>query len=284
MTHQGMEYLIPPVGGDTALYFATGDTLVTGTEQNVKQAIEWGRTGTRRPDLDFVDPSHMVLIAVVPKDPSTFDVPVRGGGSPAGGTPPLNEAMRGKVKGFCLGLSATDKIDFSMATNCTDHVAASSVQRAVEQSLSDTKAQFAKLKPTFPPMISEFVQLADDVLNSLQVSSSGDVVAARGALPANLKSTLEKLPMLMMGMMMQGGGPGGLPGNAPFGGPGAPGAQGFPMPGGQPAGGIPPGQQPAGNPSLGGNGAGGFGTGPQPGGTSPANGVAPGFQPPGQQR
>lgn len=267
-THQGAEYLVPPVGGDIALYFATDDTLVTGPEQNVKLAIEWGRKGARRPDLDFVDPTKMVLIALVPKDPSLFDAPA--GGTP-GGMPGLSatDATRGKVKGLCIGLSATDKLDLTVAANCADAIDADAVLKSTQNSIAESKAKFAKAKAGIPPMFGEFVQLADDILNSFQVSSSGTVVSTRGTVPASVKTAIDKLPMLMMmGAMMPGQNPGGQPGANPFGPPGTPGAQGFPVPGdGQVPGNLPPGTSPpTGSGSLG---------GPPPG-TLPPGSVPPG--------
>ena len=250
-THQGMEYLVPPIGGDIALYFADGETLVTGTEQNVKQAIEWGRKGVRRPDLDFIDPTQMVLIALVPKDPSLLDTPpMTGRGAPSSGfSQSLTEAMRGKVKGICIGLSATDKLEWTIASNCNDGVAADAVLKATEKSLEETKSNFATFKASAPPLLSEMVQLGDAVIGSMQISASGDVISTRGSVPASIKSTIEKLPLFMlMGGGMGGQNPAGSPGTPPFAPPGAPGEQGFSIPAdGQ----LPPGSIPPGNPSLG---------------------------------
>lgn len=216
--HQGATYyreagragaLAAPV-----VWFAKADVLLIGPENDIKGAIERGPKSVRRADLDFIDPTRQVLVVMVPKDPSAFD---QSGGGPLPGMPAtmtkLQDVTKGKLKGFCLGLSAGEGIDLAMQTDCTTPEAAKEIAAEIDKAIQDAKNQFAQAKAAMPPQMAELVTLADSVLSSVQTKSVGGGFQVSATIPGSVKSTIEKLPsMLLMGMM---------PGSNPFGGLGS---------------------------------------------------------------
>lgn len=193
--------------GALALFAPSAQILVFGDEPVLKEAIDRGRKAPRRHELDFINPEQQILIVVVPSDPSAFSSE----GPPPPGAPEamvkLNEATRGKLKGISLGLTFTDNIAWNIATSCTTPEAVAEASAVIDKSLQDAKASLGQVKSSVPPQFSEFVVLADTVLNSIQLRKTGPVLEIVGQIPGSIKSTLEKLPLLMLSGMppMPGG-------------------------------------------------------------------------------
>jgi hypothetical protein len=229
--HSGATYYRAPGGSNGAFqqvaYFPKADVVVLAPENDMKGVIERGTKTTRRADLDFIDSSKQVLIAIVPKDSSVFDQPA----TPIGGMPTmpeslntLNDAMRGKLKGFCLGLSAGEALDVTAMTNCTTPEASKELAAEIDKAIGEAKTKFSEQKAAMPPQFAEFVNLADSILNSVKTESSGSGMLVSASVPGSATATLGKLPgMMMMGMLGGAGGgmnplsmPGGpVPGNLP---------------------------------------------------------------------
>lgn len=207
LEHQGSKYYRDEHNKKKAAFFPKSTMMVMGEEDDVKAAIERGAKTTRRPDLDFIDNSRQVLIAIVPKDSAVFDQsPPAAPGMPIS-LNAMNDVIRGKLKGFCLGVSAGEGLDLAAMTNCTTPEASKEIAAEIDKAIGEAKSKFAEQKGALPPQFAELINLADAVLNSVKTESSGSSMQMTAAIPGSAKSTLEQLPgMMMMGMMGGGGG------------------------------------------------------------------------------
>lgn len=200
----------PNTHNPLAMHFAAPDVVVVGPAIDIILAIQRGAAVQRRADLDFIDATQPILIAFVPKQPSSFDPP-QGSAAPAGrpgmsgapgmpamGGPPaggsrLQELQRGKVKGVCLGVTIGADINWRMSMNCTTAEASSQIAAEMDKSLQETKTQFAQIKALMPPQVADLVQVADTVLNSIATKPSGTQIEVAGQIPGSIKSAIEKL-------------------------------------------------------------------------------------------
>jgi hypothetical protein len=201
---QTLIYFGPPTAANQACFLSGSKVVVMGTEKDVKAAIDRGARGTRRADLDFIDATRHVLVVLAPKDPSAFDS--NGPPNPMGGQALANlqTAMKGKLKGFSLGLTCGENLDVSMALNCTTTDAAKEVSTEIDKALQDGKSKFNQLRSQMPPQFSELVVTGDGILNSLKVQTHGTVTQTTGQVPTSIKNLFDKLPGLMMAGMMGG--------------------------------------------------------------------------------
>ena len=150
-------------------FFPDSKTVVMGSEAEVKAAVDRGPKAPRREDLDFIDAGRHVIIVVAPKDAAAFESSAPSSPIPLPGVSNLGTALKGKVKGICLGLSFGDDLDWSAAANCTTPDAAKEASAEIGKSLESAKGEFNKLRSSAPPQLTEIVLLGDTMLNSIVV-------------------------------------------------------------------------------------------------------------------
>ncbi len=201
---QTLIYFGPPTAANQTCFLSGSKVVVMGAERDVKAAIDRGARGTRRADLDFIDATRHVLVVFAPKDPSAFDS--NGPPNPMGGQALANlqTAMKGKLKGVCLGLTCGDSLDASMAFRCTTTDAAKEVSTEIDKALQDGKTKFNQLRSQLPPQFSDLVVTGDGILNSLKVQTRGTIAETTLQVPPSIKNLFDKLPGLMMAGMMGG--------------------------------------------------------------------------------
>jgi hypothetical protein len=205
-----------------ACFLPDSRTVVMGEEADVKAAIDRGPKAPRREDLDFIDAGPHLVIVVAPKDPAALESTAPSSPIPIPGVSNLGTALKGKVKGVCLGMTFGEDLDWSAAANCISPDAATEVSTELGKSLESAKSEFNKLRSSAPPQFSELVVLGDTILGSIALKPHGGVMEAKGKIPGSIKTAFDKLPALMMAGML-GGGPGGNRGAGEMqpGGPGA---------------------------------------------------------------
>jgi hypothetical protein len=205
-----------------ACFLPDNHTVVMGEVADVKAAIDRGPKAPRREDLDFIDASPHLVIVVAPKDPAAFESSAPSSPIPLPAVSNLGTALKGKVKGVCLGMTFGEDLDWTAAANCISPTAATEVSTELGKSLESAKGEFNKLRSVIPPQFAEVAVLGDTILGSIVLQPRGGVMEARGKVPGSIKNAFDKLPALMMAGML-GGGPGGNlgQGEMPPGGPGA---------------------------------------------------------------
>lgn len=202
------ELTLPPgTTNPVALYFASPEAVVIGPVADVIQAIKRGAKVPRRADLDFIDANQPILVALVPKQPSSFDSPQTGGaqgtmpgapgmpgmaGPPAGASK-LQDVQRGKVKGICLGVTIGSDINWRMSMNCTTAEASTEIAAEMDKSLQESKTQFAQFKGMMPPQLADLIQVADTALGSIATKPNGTQIEVAGLVPGSIKTAIEKL-------------------------------------------------------------------------------------------
>jgi hypothetical protein len=155
--------------------------------------------------------------------------------------------------------------------NMTDSTGAARIKGEVDNAISLLKSQWEMVKPQVPVFFKELADLADATLSSLETTQDGQLVTANLRLPETAKDVFAKIPQMIAGAAMFGGG-------NPFGDLFGPGMFG---PGGDGGGPPPFGPGSDGPPT----GLGPPGLGPQPGPMGPGPGpMGPGGFPPMHRR
>src|SRR5579872_344904 len=199
-------------------FFADNSTLVMGTRDDLRLALDRGAKRQRRADIDFIDASRQILFVIAPKDPSDFDMsgPISPMAMPQIAN--LRTAMKDKLKAVCIGLSFGENVDFWASVNCTSADVAKQISGELNKNLEQSKLQFNQLRSNAPPMLSDLVITADSILGSVAITTDGALMETKLQIPSSIKNTLDKLPQLMMSGML-----GGMPGGGGFFGGQAPG-------------------------------------------------------------
>ncbi len=223
------KYNLVYLGGTTFIgqvcIFPDNSTIVLGSEAEVKAAIDRQGKAERRSDLDYIESSRHVVIVLAPKDPAAFDVLTAPSPFRPAALASIDAALKGKVNGYCLGLSIDEaNLDLSIAANFKTPEAAKEGVAELNKALQEVKTRFSLTRSNAPPLLSELVVTVDQVLNSVKVESKEGVMEATAKIPVSVKNVFDKLPQFMtMAMMggMGGGGQGaaGAIGQPDFGGP-----------------------------------------------------------------
>lgn len=212
--------------GPPSIYLADGNTLVMGDEEPLKAAIDQGEDSTPRPEFGFVDPAKQLSIAFAPADPFALmeALPTEGLGSPA--MDALAAAVKDQVLGVGIGIGFTTNIDLEVALLCVDDAAATGVNTAFAQALTEWKGLWDLVKDAAPEPI---VPIADSVIRAVKGSTRTETFAVSTRITqqsiTKLAEAAQELgPALAMSLLGGGFGPGGPggPGSIGPGGPGSP--------------------------------------------------------------
>lgn len=184
-----------------AIYFPNDETMVMGTEEDVKSAIARGDTAQDRPDLDFVDVRpHLVAVAGEQNAPADLWP------DPTGDQwLELEKAIRNLTKRLGVGVTVTDVVVFQMQFACADSAAAdelrSQFDTAFPEQIAKSRQMIAQTKKKFEDLIAsgrdgqvfvESLDLLDAIFTTAQWEKSGHIVIARASTPSSAGSTLAK--------------------------------------------------------------------------------------------
>jgi hypothetical protein len=237
-----------------AAYFPDATTAVMGNEVDIKLAIDRGQKSERRRDMDFINPAHQFLFAMVAKNPSRLN---RQASPPnpalSGSFQQLTQSMDKSTDGMAIGLTLTDGIETELLFNCTSGSGAQEIKKHLDGLVSEGRAKLAEAKQSPVALFKSIVDLGEQILNGVQTKSSGRLVTLKASVPSSAKATFEEFSKSAMGgMLMPGGGLGAprlpqrsssLPGAVPTAGMMPPTST---VPGAFPAGALQPGMVPPG--------------------------------------
>ncbi|MDB5384943.1 MAG: hypothetical protein JWM11_589 [Planctomycetaceae bacterium] len=308
-THNGKKYYKGKMPLMPSMFGADSYTLVTADEADLKRVLDQGSSSKRRPEFDFIDPEHQILIAAVPTSPDAFKMPeglmkASAGptGSGGGAAQQLQKSFSETAQGVSLVIDIGEGIEIAGKLNCKDEGGAGGLKGQLDLVMGEAKTQFEAAVKSNPlggvPEVKEMVDLARQTLSSIAFGQNKNVVDLKLSVPPTLKSIATKLknnPLfatMMQGAMagamggsggMGGMGAGGMPGQPRFGAPnsmgnGQPnfGANPGNMPGAFPGGTPMPGAFPGGGPMPNGAFPGGA---PMPNGAFPGGVPMPGVSP-----
>ena len=234
-------FKMPAEGGGPVIgvYPVDSTTLVAGTEASLQSAIDRGPGSASNPAFGFVSGKSHVAIA--------FASPMMGimsGSMPDDPSAPqfvqdLTAAIRGKIAGSGLTITAGEDLTIASVMNLIDADSAAAAAQALEGAVAQGQQMFPAVRASVPEPLQP---VADDAVSSLSASSDGTMASISVTIPASLVSTLQQNPDILGQLMMMGAGlaPPGAGGGPPgsFGPP--QGGSGFPAEG--PPGGRPQGQ------------------------------------------
>lgn len=258
--HGGQKFYQTPGMGGQAVWAADGNLLVIGQETHVKAAIDRGASQQRRKDLDFIDNSHHVVIAICPHNAQSKERGTTGGRAMDN----IPASFDRNVQAGSLGITFGSDVEIEFQAKCFGSGQAEQLNTDLTAALSEIRGQMAQVQGSVPEPFRPLSEIGNQILGGISVSQSGSLVSVNGTIPGSVKQTfkdtLANSQGSMAGMMLQNalnsalsdlpsfGSPGGSPAT-PGGPPGIPGSPSQPPPGF-------PGGPPPGFPSSSGSGSG----------------------------
>ncbi|MHC4876649.1 MAG: zinc ribbon domain-containing protein [Planctomycetota bacterium] len=208
-SHGSSEYFVSGVGSQRAgFHLASPRLLLTGTESELMNAIDRGETQERVDRIDFIDPNHQFVMVFAPQNVLQSVNAASGGATPGDR---LGNSINRGTKAMALGLSLNQNVDLQVQFDCFDSDAASTIQSDFDAAITDIKAKLSEQSANTPEAFQGLVDVATQSLNSLQASTSGNLVAFSGSVPGSVGDEIKKLaesPMaaFMLPGLLNGGG------------------------------------------------------------------------------
>lgn len=201
-THNSTKYYVFKTG-DAAGYFSDDKTLVLGTEDSLKKAIERGKGDAKQSQFDFVDFGQHIVIAGVLKDKSALQQAGNMLGAPGMPTSAkqLVDAMQ-KIEGGSLGISIDSGVDIQVQGSFSDSGAAGDLKSAIDDLMSEGRKkmeeavdkqseQMDRMPPEFAERMREQMELARETMDGISISRSGSTVSISLSLPDKLTEKME---------------------------------------------------------------------------------------------
>lgn len=210
-------------------WVAEPKTIVMGSIDELKAAMDRGETVVPRKELLFMDPNPHLVLIVAPRDPKsmTQQIPPM---PPSPGTPAEFEAMsnafRDSFQAFGLGLSIRGGFDLQTSLMMADSDSAGKVKAGIDAGIVMGKQQLEALKGM------PFSGIGEALMTNLKVDSQSQVVKISTGLPDSSQQEILNLAMMassFMGLPGLGGPPGSPVGNSPGLSPGGTLPEGPPM-------------------------------------------------------
>ncbi len=206
VVYEGETYFKSSRGfGTSILYMPNSTTFVMGDEEAIKAAIDGSDVEN---DFSFVDASGHMTIAYVPNesfDFSSANLPPTGDTESAQA---LVDAADGKLEGFALGVTLHEDIDFQVQVNCSDSESAGKIVEELEKLLEEGKSKFDESKGDAPEEAQEIIEIAETLIESLNISRSGSICYLEGTLPSDIADAFENMgpggAMMMLPSMLSG--------------------------------------------------------------------------------
>jgi len=205
-THQGQTYYLRalPDGTNVAMFLPDSQTMVTGTEADLKVAIEQGDKQQRRADLDFINEKHHILFVTIPKNPTSLTSKENGS---LANLPSQLESLRGKldgkILGSCIGITLTDGVEIELQGACQAAADAQTAQQEITKLIAEGKTQLAEASSKLPPAFAGILNVAKSLLEKTEVSASGTTFAINVTVSGSDIDTIKEQagPMMMAAMM-----------------------------------------------------------------------------------
>ena len=194
LSHNGETYYMDRSGGmPIALYLPDDRTMVVGREVDVKRAIDQGASPPAMPQFGFADLNQHVGVAFVPSDRSFLqnlqvpDVP----GFPA--VKKAGDTLKSVVGGaFSLNYGA-DAVDVEISVRLGTDADAVQLKAALDELIPQGKQMMGAFAGSADPQTAKGVTVANQVLNTLIVSQTGDLVSARLSLSRQAAADFQAL-------------------------------------------------------------------------------------------
>jgi hypothetical protein len=178
-------------------------TLVIGSEDSLKAALDRGPGNASHPNFSFVPgQSHIAIAFASPM------MAVMSGSMPVDESAPpfvqdLTNAIRGKIAGSGLAMTAGSDLTVASVMSLTDADAASTAAQALQSAAAQGQQMFPAVRANIPAPLQP---IADQVVASLKASSEGTHASISATIPAALVTTLQQNPDILGQLMMMGGG------------------------------------------------------------------------------
>lgn len=178
-----------------ALHFPDNQTIVLGTEELVRRAIEQTQTPAARPELASFNAGHHVLIAIAPE--GGLGAAAQGAPMPVDENDPLAQAI-GHASAVAFSAIVTDHVFLFATLPCNDAPGAAQLQAALDGTIQQLQAAYAGMKPSISSTLGDVL---DVVVGSVAVSQDDAVVQIAATLPPRMfePQTIAVIPALMMG-------------------------------------------------------------------------------------
>jgi len=204
--HQGETYYISkqPNSSGMALFLPDSNTVVMGSEQGVKAAIERGSKPPSRPDLDFVNTNQHILFIGGSKSGSVFSSgnASRFSGA-AGPTQQFSKLADEHLRYACVGLTFGKGIDVQFQGNCKNAESATKLKEEMDRILKEGRTKLTEAKQNVPAQFSDLFSLGEKVLQSASTDLNGNTVSVAATIPEDVKTVFENiqqsLPLLLAG-------------------------------------------------------------------------------------
>jgi Flp pilus assembly protein TadD len=194
-----------------AVHSVDGRTFVVGSDASLEAALDRGPGSGSHPAFDFVSgQSHFAVAFASPM------MAIMSGSMPIDDAAPpfvkdLTNAIRGKVAGSGLTITADNGLTIASVMSLSDAEAATAAAAALKDAVTQGQQMFPIVKGSVPPPLQT---VADQVVASLSASSAGTQASISATIPGALITTLQENPDILQQLMMMGasgmggGGPG----------------------------------------------------------------------------
>ncbi len=196
-THEGKTYYTGML--QPASYFPDEKTRVMGEEEDLKEAITRGPDKGPHEKFSFMRGGHQIVIAVKPENSADLtrnlprDLTRRGGKEYQ---QKMAEAMA-KVQGGSTAIDLGGGIEMEFVGNFPDSAVAGDLQSALEEALSDGRAEMekgrqkmeenlARMPPEMQLKARQSFDMMASIFNSVSTSRSGENVLITAAIPPSV--------------------------------------------------------------------------------------------------
>jgi predicted Zn finger-like uncharacterized protein len=202
-THNGRKYYTGIAPMSPSMFTPDTYTIVVAGEADLKRVMDQGGTAQRRPEFDFIDPEHHVIIAVVPSSPDAFKMPqelmeaTQGGTGPgAGMAQQLQKSFSETAQGVAFAIDIREGLEIGGKLSCKDEAGAGGLKGQLDLLLGEGKSQFEQQVKSNPlaaiPTVKELVDLAQQTLASINLSQNKNVLDLKITVPNTLKALVTK--------------------------------------------------------------------------------------------
>ncbi|MEX0704909.1 MAG: DUF1559 domain-containing protein [Planctomycetales bacterium] len=204
VTHQGKTYHRAKephflIGLQFAVWKPDDKTVVFGTDESVRQAIERGNSaGDLAGRFDTLDSTAHLAAAFVPKDPALF----RRLSELEAEIPPqaprqvrdLIAALRDNGRGVGFGLTLGDVVRPSLSASFASDAAAASAAKSLDELRiqADGLLNAAANDPELSPKDKQGVEAVQKLMAEVKIAASGSAVSLAGSMPAAAFASLQE--------------------------------------------------------------------------------------------
>jgi predicted Zn finger-like uncharacterized protein len=197
-THDGEEYWMPPFGG-MAIWQAGTRTVLIGSEESVKGAIERGVGSKSFAKFSFVDGGRDIVVAVRPSDTNLAkwrepnadaDKLLEMPGVP-NSVKSLVKGLQEGMVGFAMGANVDSDVNVVLQFETDGDDRATSIETDLGSLIEFGRTSLNEYRDQMPPDAAELAQL---LLDEIEIERKGSTVSVAARIPGDMKDKLERFP------------------------------------------------------------------------------------------